>query len=104
MTLREQQSKFAHLTAYLILYIYQRGYEMTYGDAWAHPADMRHIRNSKHYDRLALDINLYRNGRWLKKTEEYSEVGEYWKSLDPECTWGGDFSDLDGCHFSYGEH
>jgi len=38
-------------------------------------------------------------------------LGEYWESLDPECTWGGRWDmetkteghQGDGNHFSYGE-
>jgi len=100
MTLRERQSKFAHLTAYLILFANQRGYEVTYGDAWAHEEDGRHKANSKHYQRLAVDLNLFRNGKYLMRTEDHRELGEYWESLDPECVWGGRFED--GNHYQYG--
>ena len=99
MTLREKQSRFAQLTGLLILFVYQRGYEMTYGDAWAKDG---HKKNSKHYDRLALDINLFYDGNYLKETEDYKFLGDFWKLLDPECTWGGDWGE--GCHFSYGEN
>ena len=33
MTLRQQQSKFAHDVALLLLYAYAKGYEVTFGDA-----------------------------------------------------------------------
>ena len=100
MTLRQKQSKFARLIPYLLLFAYQRGYELTFGDFWAHDG---HIRASFHYKRLAADLNLFIDGKYQEDTEAYRELGKYWKSLDPECTWGGDFKNPDGCHFSYGE-
>ena len=92
--LREQQSKFALNVAHLILFAYNRGYELTFGDAWAKTG---HIKNSLHYDRLAVDFNLFRNGEWLSETRAHEELGMYWESLDPSCRWGGKFRD--GNHY-----
>ena len=94
MSLRKQQSKFALLTAHLILHAYNEGYELTFGDAWAHDG---HIENSLHYSRLAIDLNLFKDGFFLTSTEAHSELGEYWESLDPDCRWGGAWDD--GCHY-----
>lgn len=97
--IREKQSRFAHLLAKLILWAYEQGYEITFGDVWAHEG---HVDGSFHYKRLAADLNLFKNGEYLVRTDDHRPLGEYWKSLDPECTWGGDFRD--GNHYSYGEH
>jgi hypothetical protein len=56
------------------------------------------IRNSVHGDKLALDLNLFRNGLWLSATEDHRPLGEYWESLHPLCRWGGRFND--GGHYS----
>lgn len=102
LTLREKQSKFASLIPILILYAYSQGYEITFGDAWANTG---HIRGSFHYKRLAIDLNLFKNGRYLARTEDHKLLGKFWKSLDKECTWGGDFTNQrDGDHYSYGEN
>ena len=77
------------------------GYEFTYGDAWANSG---HKKNSFHYKRLAIDINLFKDDMYLTKTEDHAELGKFWKSLHPDCTWGGDFEDPDGNHYSYFEH
>lgn len=56
------------------------------------------IRNSLHCDRLAIDLLLFRDGRYLTDTESYREIGEWWERQDHLCRWGGRFDD--GGHFS----
>lgn len=104
-TLRQKQSRFAKLIGILIAWSYQNGYELTLGEAWRTPEQAalnaktgKGISNSLHIDRLAMDFNLFRNGKWLTKTEDFSPLGEFWESLAPDCTWGGRFGD--GNHFS----
>ena len=82
------------------MWAYSKGYEITFGDAWAKSG---HIDGSYHYKRLAIDLNLFKDGKYLTTTESHKPLGEFWKSLDPECTWGGDFKRKDGNHYSYGE-
>jgi hypothetical protein len=52
--------------------------------------------NSLHKDRLAIDLNLFKNQDYLKSTEDYLPLGEYWESIGG--AWGGRFND--GNHFS----
>jgi len=61
---------------------------------------LKHKPNSLHFDGLAVDIDLFRNGIYLTKTSDHTEYGEYWKSLHPDCRWGGDFQNKDGNHYS----
>ncbi len=56
------------------------------------------IRNSLHEQRLAIDFNLFKEGRYLQLTPEWQEMGEYWESLHPLARWGGRFGD--GNHIS----
>jgi hypothetical protein len=56
------------------------------------------IRNSLHELLLALDLNLFKDGKFLDKTEDHQFLGEYWESLHPLCRWGGRFKD--GNHYS----
>lgn len=95
MTLRQKQSKFAHMVALLLLYIYEQGYEVTLGDA-ARIDGEGHRDGSCHYIRLAIDLNLFKNGRYLQNTAAYRFVGEFWEGLGG--AWGGRFSD--GNHFA----
>jgi len=106
MSLYNDRAKFTRLLVRLIQYINnQEGYECTLGDVFAREG---HCKNSFHYRGLAADINLFKklsNGKiiYLTKTENHYEFGQYWKSLDPMCTWGGDFKRKDGNHYSYKE-
>lgn len=94
MTLRQKQSKFVKMIALLILYAYEQGYELTFGDAWAHDG---HMLKSLHYIRLAFDLNLFKNGIYLSSTESHRPLGEFWESLGG--SWGGRWGD--GNHYSY---
>ena len=107
MTLGEQQRLFAKLSAQFILWIYDQGYEVTYGEAFrtAQQAALNAqsgsgIANSLHTQRLALDLNLFKDGVWLQDTSAWEALGEYWESLHPLCRWGGRFSKPDGNHIS----
>lgn len=58
------------------------------------------IRNSLHCVRLAIDLNLFRNGVYLSDTDSHAKLGAYWKSLHPDAVWGGDFIPTDGNHYA----
>ncbi|MFQ9337054.1 MAG: M15 family metallopeptidase [Varibaculum sp.] len=46
-----------------------------------------------------MDFNLFVNGQYKTRTEDYLPLGEYWESLGG--AWGGRFkSRPDGNHFS----
>jgi hypothetical protein len=96
MGLRSKQSKFLQMTQLLIAYAHLRGYEMTYGDA-LRPQDCNYGQaNSLHKDKLALDLNLFKDGEYLSSTEDHRELGEFWEFIGG--AWGGRFND--GNHYS----
>lgn len=99
MTLRQKQSLFCRMSALLILKAYEMGYELTY--AWAYdPPESNSGRSpgSLHRQRLALDLNLFKDGKFLKKTEDHRPLGEWWEQQHPLARWGGRFND--GNHYS----
>jgi hypothetical protein len=108
VSLRDLQSEFVVCVAKLILYGDGQGYEFTFGEAWRTPEQAAlnasrstGIRASLHGDRLAIDLNLYRAGRWLTTSEDHRPLGAYWKTLHPLARWGGDFKPSpDGNHYS----
>jgi len=59
------------------------------------------IRITLHGRRLAVDINLFKDGVYLTDSASYAEAGAFWKTLDPSCCWGGDFPKPDAYHFSF---
>ena len=93
LTKRQLQSRFALMVAKLITWAYEHGYELTLGDAWAKSG---HSPRSLHYERLAIDLNLFINGAYRIDTESHRPLGEYWESLGG--AWGGRFGD--GNHYS----
>lgn len=93
MSLRAKQSKFVEMVGRLIAFAYEHGYELTFGDAFAKSG---HMNGSLHYIRLAIDLNLFKDGKYLTSTEDHKELGEYWESLGG--SWGGRFKD--GNHYS----
>jgi len=95
MTLREKQSLFVKLIGKLIIFAYENNYEFTFGDAFSKSG---HILGSLHGLRLAIDLNLFKDGVWLQTTNDHIILGEYWESLNPLCRWGGRFND--GNHYS----
>lgn len=114
MTLGEKQRLFVLLVGELVEWAYQHDYELSFGEAYRTPeqaalnaAKGSGIAKSLHCRRLAVDLNLYLDTTeggdediYQTDSEAYRPLGEFWKSLHPDCRWGGDFSRPDGNHFS----
>ena len=102
----ELQIQHASNIAQLIMRLNLIGYGVV-GEEWKRPMEMVEIyakrgtgsKNSLHPDKLATDLSLFKDGKYLTKTEDYKVAGDIWKSLDPLCAWGGDWK-VDGNHFS----
>lgn len=100
---REKRIKFTEGIRQLLNFGHDKGYIIALGEG----ADFitkkdpttDHMQGSLHTLGLAQDISLYDDdGNYLTKTEDYTELGAYWESLDLEFAWGGRFGD--GNHFS----
>ena len=78
MSLNDKQFKFTKMVSLLILFAYEKGYTIQLGDA---RATQGHKNNSLHYVSLAIDINLFKGGRYLQKTEDHKELGLFWESV-----------------------
>lgn len=108
MTLREKQSLFVRLVGILIEYAYQQGYELTFGQTLrsASEADKNFsdgvgIRNSLHILKLAIDFSLFKDGKFMIRSEDHEPLGIFWEGLHPLCRWGGRFvTRPDGNHYS----
>lgn len=120
MRLREKQSIFALNVAKLIAFAYKNGYEITLGEAYRTKSmqllyfmgyklmvfcgslklvKTKHLSKtmkSKHLIRLAIDINLFKDGRLLGKEDKelFEPLATYWKILNKNNTcgyfWGWD--------------
>jgi D-alanyl-D-alanine carboxypeptidase len=107
MNLREQQSLFVKLVGTLIDWTYASGYELTFSEAYRSPQEALlnaksgvGIAASLHCERLAIDLNLFRDGVNLTQVADYQIMGDYWKTLHELARWGGDFASPDADHFS----
>lgn len=83
------------------------GYEVTLGEAWRSPEEAARlaalgtgIKASLHTQKLAIDLNLFKDGVWLHKSENHRPLGEWWEAQSTEiyrCAWG---QLRDGNHYS----
>lgn len=106
MSLSSKQRNFVRMVGLLIEHAYQQGYELTFGDAYRDPRLHGEMGkkggygapNSCHKIRLAVDFNLFKDGKYLTATDDYLPLGLYWESIGG--SWGGRFKGGDGNHFS----
>ncbi|HRD84473.1 MAG TPA: M15 family metallopeptidase [Rubrivivax sp.] len=104
LTLRQRQSRFAVMVAQLILHAQELGYEVTLGDAYRDPRVFGELgqrmgygeSRSAHKLRLAVDLNLFRGGQWLRETADHEQLGLWWEAQGG--SWGGRWHD--GNHYS----
>lgn len=107
MSRLDDQFAFALALPRLLDYIHNMGYDYTLGDAYRDPRVHGEFGVKKSYSasrsyhklRLAIDLNLFKDGAYLIDTNDYEKIGRFWESLGG--SWGGRFED--GNHFSWGE-
>jgi hypothetical protein len=105
-TLRQLQVRFAKLVPRLIDKAFALGFEVTLGDAYRDPRVHGEMGVRKSYShpksahkvRLAIDLNLFRDGEYLEGSEAHRKLGEWWEKQDELARWGGRFDD--GNHYS----
>lgn len=105
-TLSQKQRRFAKLIPRLIDKAHELGFEVTVGDAFRDARAFGKLGEkvaygnafSCHKLRLAIDLNLFKNGEYLSSTESHRQLGEWWESQAPDHCWGGRFND--GNHYS----
>jgi hypothetical protein len=104
LKLGEKQELFSYLLAQLIIFAYGKGYKIRTGEverskeqAERNAASGKGISNSLHLLRLAADLHLFKDGKYLTETEDHRELGEFWESLHELAVWGGRFGD--GNHY-----
>ena len=107
MTLSEAQRLFTFYLPRLLDHVQELGLECSVGEAYRTPEQAQWnaehgigIAHSLHTDRLAIDLNLFKDGAYTDDLDDYRPLGEYWKGLTPAARWGGDFTSPDADHFS----
>lgn len=103
-TLSQAQYKFSRMVPRLIDKAHEMGFEVTFGDAFRDPRVFGAVGvkmgyghyKSCHKLRLAIDLNLFKDGEFMQTTSDHKPLGEWWESQGG--TWGGRFED--GNHYS----
>ena len=105
MRLSKKQAIFARNVALLIKYANSKGYEVTFGDCYR-PSFLQRIlikmgkswtMKSQHSKRLAVDLNLFKDGKYLTSSSSHRFLGKEWERLNHYNVWGGRFND--GNHY-----
>ena len=107
MTLSELQQEFTQKIGILIQRAYELGFGLTFGDAYRDPRVHGFVgekksysaANSVHKQRLAVDFNIFKNGKFLegKEAEDaHSRLHDEWDELG-----GAERINKDTNHYSY---
>ncbi len=94
MGLVNEQWLFLRDVAKLIRFIDQQKLVATAGELWRTEYQQRYnvdhglsgTMNSRHLQRLAIDLNFIKDGKLIKCPEV---VGQFWEDLNPKNAWGG---------------
>jgi hypothetical protein len=105
-TLGQKQRRFMKMVPRLLDKVHELGYEVSSGDAYRDPRLFGEIGikkgyghcRSAHKHRLAIDLNLFKDGKFLQSSEDHRPLGEFWESIGG--SWGGRFPKPDGNHYS----
>ena len=89
MTLGQKQRIFVRNIAKLIEWAYENGYELTFGDAYRDPrlhgvlGEKRGYGHAKscHKIRLAVDLNLFKDGAFISDGAAHAPLHDYWDTL-----------------------
>ena len=100
MSLVPKQAAFLLDAAKLIQYATALGFTVTGGELFRTPEQQEiyvksgrsKTMNSNHLKRLAIDLNFLRDGNLVYDIPALKPVGEYWESLSPKNSWGGNWT------------
>lgn len=112
MSLVTEQAAFLLDMCKLIQYATEQGFTLTAGELYRTPEQQEiylktgrsSTMNSLHLKRLAVDFNIFKNGKLVGDKASLAPLGVYWESLHPLNSWGGNGKKLvDTPHFSRGD-
>ena len=104
MSKSDDQWEFLQDVSLLIQFAASQKLKLTGGNLYRNPEQNRVVEgteNSKHKDRMAIDLNLFIGGEFQTETDAHKPLGDFWETIRPENSWGGRFND--GNHYSRGE-
>lgn len=101
MKLSEEQQEFTWHIGQLIMFANSQGMKLTFGDAFRSNEEQLRLYNAgkskiksggNHSKRLAVDFNLFIDGKLTWEWEDYKVLGDYWIQLSDKNRWGGDWN------------
>ena len=100
MRLSQYQRIFSKNVAKLILFAYDNGIELTFGEAYrTREQQLIYLESGKsrtmksnHLRRLAVDFNFFVDNELTYNWQIVKQVGDYWETLHPNNRWGGDWN------------
>jgi len=106
MKLGKKQELFARQVPRLIDKAHELGFEVRLGDTFRDPRTHGEYGVKKGYGhyrschklKTAIDLLLFKKGKYLTKTKDYEKLGFWWERQHIDNRWGGRFND--GNHFS----
>lgn len=91
----------------LLTFAETQGITLTGGELYRTPEQAQYnathglgISTSLHRDRLAIDLNVFKNSWLSKEFDDYLPLGLFWENLADDAAWGGRFQKPDVYHFS----
>lgn len=107
-SLIEEQRTFLMDVAKLIIFCHEQGWVVTGGELFRSPEQQRiyvdtgrsKTMNSNHLRRCAIDLNFFKAGALIYDKAMLQPIGDYWESLNPKNSWGGNWNSFkDVPHF-----
>lgn len=100
MKLTEQQQYFTRMLTRLLNFAFDKDWGITLGEAWRSEETQKlyfekkisKVKYGHHQKRLAIDLHIFINDVYNDDPENYKILANYWKNLDPDNIWGGDWS------------
>jgi len=100
------QQIFSVNIAKLIMYANEMGYGITFGEAFRTQYQQDYYvqkglsktKNSLHLNRLAIDLNIFINGKYTEDNFYYKALGNFWESIN-KLNQAGSLWNWDNNHF-----
>jgi hypothetical protein len=97
MSYSDKQCKFLYMVGELLCWAKMHGIKITGGELLRSQEQQdiyvtsgaSQVNYSKHQDKLAIDLNVYIDGKYRTDGEAYRSLGEKWEELGGR--WGGRF-------------
>lgn len=108
MALVSEQAAFLQDAAKLIQHAAEQGWTVTAGELYRTQEQQdiyvktgrSKTSNSYHLKRLAIDLNFFRDGKLIYDVAALQPIGDFWESLSPLNSWGGNWNSFkDVPHF-----